>query len=555
MGANNSGTSGSSPEQPPGQTAEPNQPALSRRRLLQWLLAAGGGAALGCRTGGRGSPQAGAGAAPGRAQRRPRRPNIVFIFSDDHAINAISAYGSRINHTPHIDRLAADGVLFEHCCCANAICAPSRATVLTGTHSHVNGVRDNRSRFDPRQTAFPQLLQAAGYQTALIGKWHMKSDPVGFDHWEVLQGQGAYYNPTFRTPTGRRRYTGYVTDITTQRALDWLENARAADQPFALLLQHKAPHRPWMPGPKYLHLYDGVEIPEPPTLFDDYSGRASAARLQKMSIARDLYEGYDLKVSDEYLTSPDQRGPTFPFKWLNDEQRAMWDAAYEPRNRRFARRRPQGRDYVRWRYQRYIKDYLRCVASVDDSVGAVLDYLDRHGLRDDTVVIYASDQGFYLGEHGWFDKRFMYEESLHMPLIVRWPQVTAPGRRVTALVQNIDFAPTFLELAGVSVPQRMQGRSLLPLLTGEVPRDWRKSIYYRYYEYPSEHAVLPHYGVRTERYKLICYHTVGEWELFDLHEDPRELHSVYDEPAYADVRRALQAELERLRRLCGDETG
>ncbi len=527
----------------------PSPPSLSRREILRLLVAAGGGAALGHGADALASQRA---AAPA-GSRPARRPNILFIFTDDHALNAISAYGSRINRTPNIDRIARAGVLFSHCTCGNSICAPSRATVLTGKLSHRNGVIDNRCRLAPDQTTFPQLLRRSGYETALIGKWHMKSDPSGFDTWEVLVGQGAYYNPTFRTPAGRRRYTGYVTDITTDRALAWLRARRDPNKPFLLMWQHKAPHRPWMPGPEHLHLYEDVEIPEPETLFDDYAGRGTAARAQKMSIAKDLYEGYDLKVSPKYLSSPEKRGPTFPFKWLNEQQRAAWDAAYEPRNRAFARRRPQGRDYVRWKYQRYIKDYLRCVAAVDDGIGRMLDYLDRSGLAENTVVVYASDQGFYLGEHGWFDKRFMYEESLHMPLIVRWPGVTRPGTRTPALVQNIDFAPTFLDIAGVAVPAGMQGRSVVPILRGRVPDDWRTSIYYRYYEYPNEHGVYPHYGVRTRRHKLIYYHTLGEWELFDLKQDPHELHSVYDDPACAEIRARLKRELARLRKLYGDD--
>ncbi|MGE3803171.1 MAG: sulfatase [Gemmataceae bacterium] len=475
-----------------------------------------------------------ASAGPARAADA-KQPNILFIFTDDHASHAISAYGSKINKTPNLDRLATEGMLFKNCFCTNSICAPSRAVILTGKHSHVNGVIDNRGStvFDGSQQTFPKLLQKAGYQTAMIGKWHLKSDPTGFDFWSVLPGQGTYYNPSFKTSSGNKKHVGYTTDIITDLAVDWLDK-RDQSKPFLLMYQHKAPHREWCPGPKHLNMYDDVTIPEPPTLFDDYAGRTSAAKKQEMTIAQHM-NARDLK-----LTPPPN---------LTPEQLKVWNAAYGPKNEAFKKANLQGKDLVRWKYQRYIKDYLRCIASVDDNVGRMLDYLKEKGLDKNTIVAYSSDQGFYLGDHGWFDKRWMYEESLRMPLMVRWPGVVKPGSVNTDLVQNLDFAPTFLDAAGVKVPADMQGASLVPLLEGMTPADWRKSIYYHYYEFPAVHSVQRHYGVRTDRYKLIHYYLINEWELFDLEKDPDELKSVYADPKYADQVKTLKAELDRLRKL------
>ncbi len=461
------------------------------------------------------------------------RPNILFVFADDHAAHAISAYGSRINSTPNIDRLAQEGMLFRNAFVTNSICAPSRAVILTGKHSHLNGVYTNREHFDGAQVTFPKLLQEVGYQTAIVGKWHLKSEPTGFDYWEVLPGQGTYYNPDFLTREGRIETRGYVTDIITDKVLDWLANARDPDKPFMLMYQHKAPHRRWEPSPEHLNNYDDIEIPEPTTLFDDYVGRASAAKTQEMTVAEHLYEN-DLK-----LTPPQQ---------LDDQQLARWNAAYEPKNEAFRAGALSGSALVRWKYQRYLKDYLRVIASIDDNLGRVLDYLDQSGLAQNTVVVYSSDQGFFLGDHGWYDKRWMYEESLRMPLIVRWPSVTASGSEDSHLVQNLDFAATFLAMAGVEIPADMQGRSLVPLLKGDSPDDWRDAIYYQYYEYPAVHSVRRHYGVRTNRFKLIHYYGIGEWELFDLDRDPDELNSVFFNPEYADTLEALKATLEELRR-------
>jgi len=478
-----------------------------------------------------GAPTAAAGA------QSTRRPNILFVFTDDHSERAISAYGSQINTTPNLDRLADEGMLFRNAFVTNSLCAPSRAVILTGKHSHLNGIIDNRLEFDGSQVTFPKLLRQAGYQTAVVGKWHLKSEPTGFDYWSVLRGQGPYYNPLMLTAAGEVQHTGYTTEIITDVALDWLQNGRDPDRPFLLMYQHKAPHRRWEPGPGYMTMYEDVEIPEPATLFDDQvSGNRTSARLtQDMTIAETM-DDLDVK-----LVPPGD---------LNEEQLAAWNAVYEPRNEAFRAADLSGDDLVRWKYQRYIKDYLRAVAAVDDQLGRVLDYLDASGLADDTVVVYSSDQGFFLGDHGWFDKRWMYEESLRTPLIVRWPRVTAPGSVDEHLVQNLDFAQTFLDVAGVTdAPgmEQMQGMSITPLLRGVSPADWRTSIYYHYYEYPAVHSVQRHYGVRTERYKLIRYYDIDEWELFDLQDDPDEMVNLYDDPEYGAVVASLKEELARLR--------
>ena len=485
------------------------------------------------------------------ARRDP--PNVLFIFSDDHACQAIGAYGSRINRTPNIDRIAREGAIFQNSFCSNAICAPSRAVILTGKHSHVNGKIDNRDPFDTSQPTFNKVMQAAGYQTAMIGKWHLRNDPEGFDFWKVLPGQGHYYNPDFRTPQGDERIEGYVTDIITDVTLEWLRNQRDPERPFMLMCQHKAPHRSWMPGPGHLHMYDDEMIPEPETLLDDYTGRASPAANQEMTIALHARPAYDLKI-----TPPDPDNEQDANSWnslyerFTPEQKEAWDAAYDPRNEAFREADLQGDDLTRYYYQRYIKDYLRCIASVDDNIGRVLDYLDESGLADNTLVIYSSDQGFFLGEHGWYDKRWMYEESLRMPFVARWPGRIEPGTRIDAMIQNIDYAPTFLDAAGLPVPEDMQGMSLLPLLGAEEPSGWRSSIYYHYYEFPAVHLVAKHYGVRTERYKLIHYYETDEWECFDLERDPQEMNSVYGQPEYATIVEELRAELGRLRELYGE---
>jgi arylsulfatase A-like enzyme len=473
-------------------------------------------------------------AAPARAAET--RPNILFIFSDDHAYQALSAYGDgrKLLRTPHLDRIASGGMRFDRCVVPNSICGPSRATVLTGKYSHLNGFYNNtNSRFDGTQTTFPKLLQAAGYQTAVIGKWHLVSDPTGFDYWHILPGQGIYYNPPMIKNGERVQHRGYVTDVITDLSLDWLKS-RDQSKPFMLMYQHKAPHREWAPALRHLG-HDGDRVyPEPPTLFDDYAGRSLAERDQDMTIEKTMT---DLDVK---LTYPPNMTP---------EQKREWDAYYAPRNAKYREANPQGKDLVRWRYQRYMHDYLACVKAVDENVGRVLDYLEEAGLADNTIVVYSSDQGFYLGEHGWFDKRWIFEESLRSPLLVRWPGATKPGTTSAAIVSNLDFAPTFLEAAGVPVPAAMQGRSLVPLLKGEAPADWRKSFYYEYYEYPAPHRVRPHYGVVTDRYKLVRFERpdLDAWELFDLKTDPHELKDVAGDPANAPVVADLKRELARLR--------
>jgi arylsulfatase A-like enzyme len=498
---------------------------------------------------------------PSRAQSGPEgatqdRPNIVFIFSDDHAVQALGAYEDRLSHldpTPAIDRLAAEGMLFRNAFVANSICAPSRATILSGQHSHINGVRTN-GRGDSLAASvqtFPELLQDAEYQTAMIGKWHLKSDPQGFDYWEVLPGQGVYYNPTFLRASDTTQYTGYVSEIITDRAVRWLREGRSEEAPFLLMYQHKAPHRNWQPGPDHLTTYDDVTVPAPRTLFYDYTGLSAPAVMQEMEISTDLRWGWDLKLR----VAPESGDSTAWQDRLTDrftpEQRAAWAAAYGPKNEAFHEDyrtdNLQGRDLTRWKYQRYIKDYLRSIRSMDDQIGRLLDELDRQGLSDETIVVYASDQGFFLGEKGWFDKRWMYEESLQMPLLVRWPGVVDPGSESTALVQNLDLAQTFLDAAGVEAPGTMQGRSLTPLLRGNRPADWRESIYYHYYEYPAVHSVMRHEGIRTERYKLINHYWADQWALFDLEEDPRELNNVYGHPDYAEVTERLKRELQQLK--------
>ena len=467
-----------------------------------------------------------------------RRPNILFIFTDDHCEQAISAYGSNRLQTPHIDRIAREGMLFRQCYVTNSICGPSRAVIQTGKHSHLNGFVRNGNVFDGAQQTFPKLLQSHGYQTAVMGKWHLKSTPVGYDHYDVLIGQGPYYNPPMLTvgPDGQPRKqnnTGYTTEVITDKVLNWFQHQRDPEKPFMLMYQHKAPHRNWQPGPRYLSFLDDVTIAEPETLWDDYSGRSKAPTLQSMTIAKHL------RPSDLKLTTPGN---------LTESQKLAWNQAYGPKNQAFQKANLQGKALVQWKYQRYVKDYLRCVKAVDDNIGRVLGYLDESGLAENTVVIYSSDQGWYLGEHGWFDKRWMYQESLLTPLIVRWPGVVRAGSETNTMVSNLDFAETFLDIAGVSVPGDMQGRSLVPVFKEQTPDDWRKSFYYHYYEgLKGGHSVPRHYGVTTGKHKLINFYEIGEWELFDLERDPNELRSVYADPQYAGVRQKLETELKRLR--------
>ena len=471
----------------------------------------------------------------GACARPDPRPNIVFIFSDDHSSAAIGAYGSVLNRTPNIDRIAHEGIRLDRYFVTNSICAPSRATILTGKYSHANGQLTNFETFDGSQRTFPKLLRESGYQTALVGKWHLKSVPTGFDFSNVLIGQGPYYNPRMiLNGTDTVSHIGYTTDVVTDQALDWLTKVRDPDEPFMVMVQHKAPHRPWDPGPDHLTTFDDREMPVPETFHDDYATRSRAAREANMRIATNLV-ARDLKIA---------AGPAN----LTPEQQAAWDAAYTPKNQALLDSELQGDDLVAWKYQRYVKDYLRTVVSLDQNVGRILDYLDESGLADNTIVIYSSDQGWYLGEHGWYDKRWMYEPSLRTPLVARWPGHIRPGLATSAMTSNVDLAATFLDLADAALPEDLHGASLVPVLTrNETPPGWRDSFYYHYYEYPGSHCVHRHYGVRTDRYKLIHFYELDEWELFDLEEDPYELVNRYDDPDMADRVAELKAELGRLR--------
>ncbi|MBS0011315.1 MAG: sulfatase [Bacteroidales bacterium] len=493
---------------------------------------------------------------------KTERPNIIFIMTDDHTRQAISAYGSYRNETPNIDRLATEGMLFENAFVTNSICAPSRAVILTGKHSHINGKIDNSgARFDSSQVTFPKILQTAGYQTAMIGKWHLRSQPTGFDYWKVLPGQGHYYNPDFVTPEGNERIEGYVTDIITDLAIDWL-NGREKDKPFLLMYHHKAPHREWEPAIRHYKEFINKTFDEPETLFDDYQGRGTAAREAEMSILHHMHLAGDIKIHPDILTELgiepksnwDFRALTSKLERYTPEQLAAWNEVYGAMNREFRDLYPgmSDEDLMRFNYQRYMQDYLGCIASVDENIGRIMDYLDDNDLANNTIIVYTSDQGFYLGEHGWYDKRFMYEESMSTPLIVRWPGAVEPGSRSRQLVQNLDFAETFLEIAGIEAPGDMQGESLVPILKNEAVH-WRDALYYHYYEYPAVHMVKKHYGVRTDRYKLIhFYYDVDEWELYDLEEDPHEMQSVYDDPLYLEIREQLKEKLEELRVYYGD---
>lgn len=469
------------------------------------------------------------------AETKP--PNIVFLFADDLTCQAISAYGDKrkLLDTPNMDRIGREGMRFDRCLVTNSICGPSRATILTGKYSHLNGFYNNsNSRFDSSQQTFPKLLQGAGYSTAVIGKWHLISEPTGFDHWHILPGQGLYYNPPMVRNGEQLKHSGYTTDIITDLSIEWMKN-RDKSKPFLLMSQHKAPHREWSPPLRLLGWDKDRQYPEPETLFDDYAGRSKAVSDHDMGLDR-TFSDLDAKFR--------------PAPNLTPEQRKVWDEYYEPRNEAFRKANPTGKDLVRWRYNRYMHDYLGCVKAVDENVGRILDFLDQEGLAENTVVMLSSDQGFYLGEHGWFDKRWIFEESLRTPLLVRWPGVTKPGGVNHRIVSLLDFAETFLEAANVKVPSDMQGRSLLPLCRDETPADWRTSLYYHYYEFPVPHRVRPHYGVITDRFKLVHYYKpdVNDWELLDREKDPLEVKDFYKDPAYADTVKQLHAELERLRK-------
>jgi N-acetylglucosamine-6-sulfatase len=496
-------------------------------------------------------------------EKKKTPPNIVFIMTDDHAPHALSCYGSRLHTTPNLDRIAQAGMRFNHCFCTNAICAPSRAVILSGQYSHINGKRTNAHEevFNDSRI-YPKLLQQAGYETAMIGKWHLVSEPTGFDYWEILPDQGSYYNPDFIQQDGSvKRYEGYCPDLITDLSIDWLERGRDQSKPFLLISQHKAPHRCWSPAARHLGLYKHGTIPEPDTLFQTPSGSSPASR-SEMSLRHHFSWSHDMKFKcknlfPDYFTSSTIHQE---YRRMTDEQRRQWDAYYEPENQAFIEQMNAGAlsedDILRWKYQRYMHDYLGAVAAVDEGVGRLLDYLDEKGLSDNTIVVYTSDQGFYLGDRGWYDKRFMYEESLRMPLLVRWPTVVRPGSVCDDIVLNLDFAETFLDTAGVAIPAEMQGESMVSLLKGKSPSSWRDAMYYHYYEYPAVHMVPRHYGIRTKRYKLIhFYHDIDCWELYDLHKDPGEQVNVYEDPAYADTVTELKAALRELQAAYKDSEG
>ncbi len=484
-----------------------------------------------------------------------KRPNIIFIMTDDHAYQALSAYDNELLETPHIDRLAKEGMLFQKAFVTNSICSPSRAVALTGKFSHLNSVRDNLDVFDSAKVTFPKLLQKAGYETAIYGKWHLKSAPKGFDFWEVLPNQGHYYHPELLTPNGEIKAQGYVTDVITDKAIGYLDSLRSKEKPFMLLYNHKAPHRQWWPSMHDLEDFKYKNIPVPETLFDEYKTKSNASKDAEMRIADHMALSADNKIAPEILDKLNYEefldwykgAYTERFNRLTEAEQDQWQKVYGPINEEFVKNSPKGQALTLWKYQRYMEDYLGVIKSVDRNVGRLLAYLDENGLSENTMVIYTSDQGFYLGEHGWFDKRFMYEESFRTPLLIRYPGHIIPGSTNMDLVQNIDFAPTVLDVAGVEIPEDMQGLSLRPLFKNDNV-SWRDALYYHYYEYPGIHMVKRHYGVRTERYKLIrFYYDIEAWELYDLEKDPQELDNVYGTPDYAEVQEQLHIRLEELR--------
>ncbi len=475
------------------------------------------------------------------------RYNIVYIMTDDHTAQMMSCYDNRFVETPNLDRIAADGVKFVNSFVANSLSGPSRACMLTGKHSHKNGFTNNEHGiFDGSQQTMPKLMQKAGYQTAIIGKWHLVSLPTGFDYWNILPEQGNYYNPDFITMSNDTvREAGYVTNIITDKSIDWMEHKRDRSKPFILFVHHKACHRNWLPEMKYLNLYEDKTFTLPETFYDDYAGRPAAAA-QEMNIAKDMDMSYDIKM---YLPGKSKKtrlegAYLNMLNRLDKEDRAKYDAFYDRLSEDFYALNPEGKDLAEFKYQRYMRDYAKVLKSLDDNVGRLLDYLKEANLLDSTLVVYTSDQGFYMGEHGWFDKRFMYEESLSTPLVMRLPDGLKAHGDIEEAVQNIDYAPTFLELAGAPIPDDIQGRSLVPLLKGKHPKDWRKAVYYHYYEYPAEHMVKRHYGIRTDRYTLIhFYNDIDVWELYDREKDPRQMHNIYGQPGTEKITKDLKKQL------------
>lgn len=484
-----------------------------------------------------------------------KRPNIIFIMSDDHAIQAISAYGhpvSQLAPTPNIDRIAQNGAIFNRSYVTNSICGPSRAVILTGKHSHINGFRQNGDRFDGSQPTLPKMLQSVGYQTAIFGKWHLHGYPEGFDQWKIIVDQGNYYNPDFIENGDTTRIEGYATDIITKDAIHWLKTKQNDTTPFLLMVQHKAPHRNWMPALRHTNKYDSVQFPLPDTYFPNFENQ-QAAQEQQQTIYKDMYEGHDLKMSKTYGSTALAHNPwTTDFERMTPEQKSQWDAAYLPKNNAFHKADLHGKELAEWQGQRYLQDYMATIASVDEGVGEILDYLKEHDLDENTIVVYTSDQGFYLGEKGMFDKRFMYEESFGTPLVMQYPGVIKKGTDVNAMVQNLDFAPTFLDFAGeIEMAKDMQGVSFKGLLNGTMnEKDFRNILYYHYYDYPAFHMVKKHYGIKTDRYKLMhFYDDIDTWEFYDLEKDPKELTNHINNVAYAEIVKQMHVKLDSIQKV------
>ena len=484
-----------------------------------------------------------------------KKPNIIFIMTDDHAAQAISAYGhpvSQLAPTPNIDRIANNGARFLNNFCTNSICGPSRAVILTGKFSHINGFRMNGDIFDGSQPTLPKYLKGAGYNTSIVGKWHLHGKPEGFDHWQILNDQGNYYNPEFITKNDTSVVEGYATDLITNMSIEWLQNRDSEEKkkPFFLMVHHKAPHRNWMPPIRHINTYDSTQFPLPESFYSKHQNQL-AAKHQLQTIYNDMYEGHDLKMTIEKGSDSLRHNPwKTDFDRMTKAQRADWDKAYRPKNDAFHEADLKGKDLAEWKGQRYMRDYMGTVQAVDEGVGKILDYLDAEGLTENTIIVYTTDQGFYLGEKGFFDKRFMYEESLAMPLLIQYPKAISKGTVIDALTQNLDFAPTFLDYAGAEIPEKMQGKSLKPLLSNPGNnKTFRNAIYYHYYDFPAFHMVKKHYGIRTDRYKLIhFYDDIDEWELYDLETDPKELNNLYGDQKYADIQKKLHLELEELQK-------
>lgn len=485
-----------------------------------------------------------------------QQPNIIFIMADDHAQQAISAYGHPIGQiapTPNIDRIARNGAIFRNNFCTNSICGPSRAVILTGKHSHVNGFRKNGEKFNGSQPTLPKYLKKEGYKTAMIGKWHLHGAPTGFDYWDILNDQGNYYNPEFIHNEDTVVTPGYATDLITEKTIKWLKENTGKQQPFFVMMHHKAPHRNWMPALRHAAMYDSVKFPLPDNYFSRHKGQL-AAQQQLMTVYKDMYEGHDLKMSIAEGSTELASNPwTTDFDRMSPEQRKTWDSIYLPKNNAMHRADLTGKAMAEWKAQRYLQDYMATIASVDESVGRVLDYLEENNLDENTIVIYTSDQGFYLGEHGWFDKRFMYEESLRMPLLMQYPGHIGKRTSIRALTQNLDFASTLLDFAGAPIPDAMQGKSFKPLLVKNAGREeFRDAVYYHYYGYPDFHMVKKHYGVRTKRYKLMhFYDDIDSWEMYDLETDPAENNNIYGNPKYQNIQEQLMKKLDSLQQVYG----